>query len=244
MWEFDPEVDGARKGKIAKPDFISILQSESKQCFSTQCTDFYHPLICYFTLFSYLPGDSWQRCSLCVEISGPCLCTSVRDWVQILHRFNLSFCGNFSYILHPKLSAHEIKPQFLIYRFCRCFVTKLWFVLFCFLDAPISEDRLKQISNLHDANKIEMVDYNLFFTGKKFINKVSLQPFLFIILYKERDADELSFANGNELGWFWKDFAMISKIEQNLERFRKVFYGFWNDLNRREIEVILAIMKG
>eukprot|EP00794_Sanderia_malayensis_P015808 gene15808-17402_t len=67
MWKIDPEVDGTRKGKIAKPDFISILQSAN---------------------------------------------------------------------------------------------------------CPLKDDQLKTIGNVHDPNKIEMIDYNLFLTGKKFVNKL------------------------------------------------------------------------
>eukprot|EP00795_Rhopilema_esculentum_P010503 gene10503-19218_t len=38
-------------------------------------------------------------------------------------------------------------------------------------DAPLTEDKLKHICNVHDTLKSEIIDYNLFLTGKKFINK-------------------------------------------------------------------------
>lgn len=41
-----------------------------------------------------------------------------------------------------------------------------------FSGAPAENDELKKITEAHDPNRTDAVDYSIFLTGKKFINKV------------------------------------------------------------------------
>ena len=41
------------------------------------------------------------------------------------------------------------------------------------VDCPLEIEELNQVAQIHDPDKEDAVDYNLFITCKKFINKVS-----------------------------------------------------------------------
>lgn len=42
------------------------------------------------------------------------------------------------------------------------------------LGAPLEEAQLESIAKMHDSKKLDLVDYEVFFTGKKFVNKLYL----------------------------------------------------------------------
>ena len=46
------------------------------------------------------------------------------------------------------------------------------FIFFLILESPLNEDRLQGILKSHDSQQSGEIDYELFFTAKKFINKV------------------------------------------------------------------------
>ena len=41
-----------------------------------------------------------------------------------------------------------------------------------FAGAPIDNELLKKVIDAHDPNKTDAIDYSVFLTGKKFVNKV------------------------------------------------------------------------
>ena len=43
-----------------------------------------------------------------------------------------------------------------------------------FLGAPIDNELLKKVIDAHDPNRTDSVDYSVFLTGKKFVNKVMI----------------------------------------------------------------------
>jgi len=48
-----------------------------------------------------------------------------------------------------------------------------------FLESPLNEDKLHTILKSHDSQQTGQIDYELFFSAKKFINKVSRQNKMF-----------------------------------------------------------------
>ena len=45
-----------------------------------------------------------------------------------------------------------------------------------FPGAPIDNELLKKVIDAHDPNRTDSVDYTVFLTGKKFVNKVMITP--------------------------------------------------------------------